>query len=155
MAYGGTQAQSGNQVQVSINTGTVSSPIWTLIGECSDFNQQGSQNKSDDATNLQSTAEEFIPTLLTPGKFSGTMNRVDSDAGQKAVKASFHAVPPTLEQYQVQIPKTPTQTTIGDIFSFTAMVEEFNELGTLKPDKIIKTMFSFKVTGPITLALGS
>src|ERR1017187_4119783 len=155
MSYTGSKAQSGNQVIVNINTGTASSPTWVLIGECSDFNQQGVQNKSDDSTNLQSTAEEFIRTILTPGKFSGTMNRVSGDAGQVAVKASFNAAPPTLVQYQIVIPKTPAQSTSGDKLVFLAMVEEFNNLGTLKPDKIIKTAFSFKVSGPIVEALGS
>jgi hypothetical protein len=155
MAYTGTKSQSGNQTIVSINTGTVSSPVWTPVGEISDFTQSGVQNKSDDATNLQSTADEFIPTILTPGKFSGVMNRVSGDAGQVAVKASFNAVPPTLVQYQVQLPKLPTQSTKGDSLTFLAMVEEFNNIGNVKPDKKIATQFAFKVSGPITETLGS
>ena len=131
MAYTGTKAQSGNQTTVSINTGTVSSPTWTLVGEISDFTQSGTSNKSDDATNLQSTAEEFIPTILTPGKFAGTMARISGDAGQVAVKASANAVPPTLVQYQIQLPKTSTQTSAGDKLVILAMVEEFNNIGNI------------------------
>ena len=104
MSYTGTKSQSGNQTIVNINTGTASSPTWVLVGEIADFTQSGTQNKSDDATNLQSTAEEFIPTILTPGKFAGTMARVSGNAGQVAVKASFNAVPPTQVQYQIVIP---------------------------------------------------
>lgn len=155
MSYTGTKAQSGNQTIVNINTGTASSPTWVLVGEIADFTQSGTQNKSDDATNLQSTAEEFIPTILTPGKFAGTMARVSGNAGQVAVKASFNAVPPTQVQYQIVIPKTPTQTTDGDTLVFLAMVEEFNNLGNIKADKKIMTQFSFKVSGPIVETLGS
>jgi hypothetical protein len=155
LSYTGTKAQSGNQTIVNINTGTASSPTWVLVGEIADFTQSGTQNKSDDATNLQSTAEEFIPTILTPGKFAGTMARVSGNAGQVAVKASFNAVPPTQVQYQIVIPKTPTQTTDGDTLVFLAMVEEFNNLGNIKADKKIMTQFSFKVSGPIVETLGS
>jgi len=155
MSYGGTKAQSGNQTTLSINTGTVSTPVWTLVGEINGFTQSGTQNKSDDATNLQSTAEEFIPTILTPGKFAGTLSRVSGDAGQVAVKASFNAVPPTLVQYQVLLPKTPSQSSTGDKLVFLAMVEEFNNLGDVKPDKKVMTQFGFKISGPIVETLGS
>ena len=155
MSYIGTKAQSGNQTTVSINTGSISTPVWTLVGEISDFTQSGTQNKSDDATNLQSTAEEFIPTILTPGKFAGTMARISGDAGQAAVKASFNAVPPTLVQYQVQLPKTPTQSSTGDKIVFLGMVEEFNNLGNIRPDKKVMTQFAIKISGPITETLGS
>jgi hypothetical protein len=81
MAYTSTQAQSGNGSILAINTGTVSSAIWTTVGEISDIAQSGKTNKSDDATNLQSSAEEFIPTILTPGSWGLTLNRVSGDAG--------------------------------------------------------------------------
>ena len=155
MSYTGTKSQSGNQTVVNINNGTVTTPAWTLVGDISSFAQQGTQNKSDDATNLQSTAEEFIPTILTPGKFSVVMARVSGDAGQTAVKASMNAVPPTLVQYQVVLPKTASQTTSGDKFVFLAMVEEFLNLGDVKPDKKVMTQFSLKVSGPITETIGS
>lgn len=155
MAYTGTKAQSGNQTQVNINTGTPTTPTWTLVGEVSNFQQSGSQNKSEDATNLQSTAEEFVPTILSPGKFAGQMSRISGDAGQAAVLTAFSSVPPSLVQFQVQLPKTATQTTKGDSFTFTAMVEEFNDLGDVSPTKIIKTAFSLKISGPIARAQGS
>jgi len=162
--YTGSKAQSGNQATVSINwatgaPGSVSSPTWVLIGEINDFNQSGTQNKTDDTTNLQSTAEEFLPTILSPGQFSGVMNRVSGDAGQVAVKTCFTSAPPLLAQYQVQLAKnpnsSPAQTTKGDSLVFLAMVEEFSNFGTVKPDKKVQTTFRFKVSGPITETLGS
>lgn len=168
MAYTGTKAQSANQAAVYINgtgalaagvwtftPGTVSSPVWTLIGEINDFNQSGKSVKTDDATNLQSSAEEFIPTILSPGKFAGVWNRLSADGGQMAVAATFNQVPPVMASYKVQLPKNASQTTTGDLYTFTALCEELNDLGTLKPDKIIKTPFSFKVSGVIVETQGS
>jgi hypothetical protein len=155
MAYTSTQAQSGNGSILAINTGTVSSAIWTTVGEISDIAQSGKTNKSDDATNLQSSAEEFIPTILTPGSWGLTLNRVSGDAGQAAVLASFNALPPTIKQYKITLPKAAGQSTTGDAFAFSAMVEEFNDLGTVKADKKISTQAKLKVSGPIVLTVGS
>jgi hypothetical protein len=160
MSYLKTKAQSGNQTLVLIAnsllvTSSSSSASFTLVGEVSDFTQQGVQNKSDDATNLQSTAEEFIPTILTPGKMSGVMNRVSNDAGQVLVKASFNGVPPTVVLYNVRMPIAAWQSTTGDQLFFYAMVEEFNNIGNIKPDKTIKTQYSLKISGPIVEALGT
>ena len=156
MAYTGTKSQAGNATVVNINgSGTVSSPTWTQIGEIGDFTQSGTQNKSEDATNLQSVAEEFLPTILTPGKFAGMMNRISGDAGQGYVRTSFNAVPPTLMGYQVVLKKNSSQTVSGDTYLFTAMVEEFNDLGSIKPTGIIKTAFAFKISGAIGFTPGS
>ena len=167
MSYGGTKAQSGNQTVLSIfGTGALASGVWTftpiaasgtptVIGEISDFTQSGTMMKTDDATNLQSTYEEFIPTIPTPGKFAGTVNRLSGDAGQMAIYAAFKQVPPVLATFKVQLPKNSTQTTAGDSYIFVALVEELNDLGNVKPDKIVKTPFSLKVSGTITETVGS
>lgn len=159
MSYTGSKAQSGNQAVVSIGNGTsTSSPgTLTVVGEIADFNQSGTMNKTDDTTNLQSTAEEFIPTILTPGKFSGVMNRISGDAGQVAVKAAFNAAPPVNVPWQVQLAKNTAagQTTAGDKIVFMGLVEEFSNFGQIKPDKKVQTVFSVKVSGPIVETLGS
>ncbi|MGA2270325.1 MAG: phage tail tube protein [Bryobacteraceae bacterium] len=155
MAYTSTQAQSGNGIILAINTGTLSSAIWTTIGEITDLAQSGKTNKSDDATNLQSSAEEFIPTILTPGSWGVTLNRISGDAGQAAVLASFNALPPTIKQYRITLPKAAGQSTSGDAFAFSAMTEEFNDLGTVKADKKISTLAKLKVSGPVVLTVGS
>ena len=155
MPYTGSKAQSGAQTIININTGTVSTPVWTLIGEVTDIGQSGKQNKTDDVTNLESTAEEFIPTLLSPGNFKIPVNRVQGDAGQIAVLASFNALPPTVVLYQIILPKTPSQSVSGDKYQFSAMVEEFNDLSTIKADKKITSSIGLKVSGPITFTAGS
>jgi hypothetical protein len=154
-SYAGTKSQSGNQSQLSINTGTVASPTWTLVGEVSEVTQSGSKNKSEDATNLESQAEEFVPTIPTPGNYGGTMNRISGDAGQQAMNAAFTSVPPGMPQFKFQLPKNSTQTTQGDYFVFTALVEEFNDIGKITPTGIVKTQFSLKISGPIAKTQGS
>jgi len=147
--YAGSKAQSGNQTQLLIG----STP--TPVGEVTEITQSGTQVKSEDVTNLESTIEEFIPTIGTSGKYAGVMNRVSGDAGQQAVRAAFTAVPPQLAAFTVQLPKTSAQTTAGDKYTFSALVEEFNDLGKISPTGIIKTQFSLKISGPITFAAGS
>ena len=155
MSYTGTKSQSGNGTTININTGSVSTPTWTPIGEVVELSESGKMNKSDDATNLQSSAEEFVPTILSPGTYALTINRVSTDTGQLAMVASFTALPPTLVQYQVVLPKTPAQTTSGDKYVFLAMVEEMNDIGSLKADKVIKITAKLKVSGPQTFTAGS
>jgi hypothetical protein len=179
MAYTGTKAQSGNQLAVYIfGTGSLASGAWTfttgsgspaapasssvsagwsLIGEINDFTASGKQMKTDDATNLQSGAEEFIATILTPGKFAGTFNSIPgfTDTGQRAVSAAFNQAPPVLATFLIVRPKGPSQTTVGDCYVFSGLVEELNDLGNVKPDKIIRTPFSIKVSGTIAQTIGS
>jgi hypothetical protein len=159
MSYSGSKAQSGNQAVVSIGTGTSTSSPGTLttVGEVNDFNQSGTVNKTDDTTNFQSSAEEFIPTILSPGQFQGTMNRISGDAGQVAVKVAFNSAPPLLVPWQVQLAKNPAipQTTAGDKIVFMGLVEEFSNFGTVKPDKKVATPFRIKVSGVIVETLGS
>jgi hypothetical protein len=138
---------SGNQTTLSIGT----TPV--LVGEIVDLVQSGKQNKTDDSTNLQSTAEEFLPTLLAPGKWAITLNRVAGDAGQAAVLASFNGM--TIVSYTIQLPKGPSQTTTGDKFVFNALVEEWNDLSSVKADKKITTQGALKVSGPITFTAGT
>ena len=164
MAYAGSKAISGNQTVISINgtaaggvftPGTASTPVWTPIGEIGNFVQSGTQNKTDDTTNLQSSAEEFIPTILTPGKVTGAFNRVSGDAGQSAVKACFYSVPPVMAQYKAQLPKSVGYTSTGDSVVFTALVEELGDLGDIKPDKKISSPFAFKISGALVWTTGS
>jgi hypothetical protein len=153
MPYTGSQAQSGDGTLLEINTGTASTPTWTAVGEITDLQQSGKSNKTDDTTNLQSTAEEFIPTLLAPGKWALTLNRVAGDAGQVAVKASFDAK--TLKQYRITLPMLPAQVTNGDRYAFTALVEEFNDLSSVKADKKVTTQAALKVSGSIPFTAGA
>jgi len=153
MPYTETQAQSGLGTTFAINTGTASVPVWTTIGEIVTAPQSGRMVKTADATNLESLAVEWIATLVDSGTFDITTNRVAGDAGQVAVEAAF--VARTRQPYKVTLPMTASQSTAGDTFSFSALVEESNPLADISTDKVIQDKFKLKVSGAITFAAGS
>ena len=153
MPYTSSNAQTGSQVIFNINTGTTGSPTWTPISEVLDITQSGKTNKTADVTNLQSSADEFVATLQSAGNFDLSYNRVSSDAGQAAVLASFNGK--TLIMYKVQLPKSASQSSVGDYYSFSAIVEELDDISSVTPQKQIVSKAKFKVSGTITQTLGS
>ena len=153
MPYTETQAQSGLGTTFAINTGTASVPVWTTIGEIVTAPQSGRMAKTADATNLESLGVEWIATLIDSGNFDVTTNRVAGDAGQVAVEAAF--VGKSRQQYKVTLPIAAGQTTAGDTYSFSALVEESNPLADISTDKVIQDKFKLKVSGVITFAAGS
>ena len=153
MPYTLSKAQTGAGTLVNINTGTPSTPTWTVIGEIQNFSQSGKQNATDETTNLQSTGEEFLATFFKPGKFDFTYSRVSGDTGQVALKTSFDSK--TILGYQVVLPKTPTQSSTGDTYTFSALVEEMADISDIQPTKKILGKASLKVSGAITLVAGS
>lgn len=153
MSYSGTQAQSPLGGQLAINTASGSVPTWTVISEVKDAQWASRVNKTADATNLASTAEEFIATLPSSGTLEVTCNRVSSDTGQLAVEASWRAR--TLKQYQLTYPKTPSQSVSGDVYVFTALVEEASPAPNFKPDQVIDYKFRLKINQLDTFTAGS
>jgi hypothetical protein len=137
MSYTGSVAQTGSQTLFQIKV----SSTFTTIGEVLSIAQSGKTNKTADVTNLQSTAEEFIPTLLSSGKYELTMNRVPADAGQAALLASFNAK--TIVAYNVLMPDAGT-------YTFNALVEEFEDIDSVSPTKQLMSKAGIKVSGPIT-----
>jgi hypothetical protein len=150
-AYTGSQGQSAFGTILAINTGTASVPVWTPVGEVIAPKQSGTKNNFAEATNLQSSAEEFIATIPSPGALDFTMNRVSADTGQLALLASFNGQ--TSKQYQVTLPKTPAQTTLGDTYAFTAFVETLPL--DFDPKKIITYTASLKISNKIVFTAGS
>ncbi len=153
MAYTGTLAQSGLGTAFNINTSGTSTPTWTLIGEIISAPQSGRVAKTADATNLESLAAEFITTLVESGTFELTVNRVAGDAGQLALEAAFEGL--LTKGYQVVLPKTLAQTTTGDTYLFSAIVEEYDNIAEIGPDKAIHSKIRLKVSGKITYTAGT
>jgi len=153
MSYTGTNAQAGNLAAFNINTGTIGSPTWTIISEITEFSQSGKANKTATATNLQSTAEEFINVIGSAGNFAMTFNRVSSDVGQAALVSAFNSK--ALTMFQIQLPKAGTQTTTGDKYAFSALVEQMDDLTSVSADKQIQSKATLKVSGSITFTVGS
>jgi len=156
MSYTGTQAQAGfgSSLWVYTSTGVPTSPSgtgWVNLGEATGATQSGTINKTDDATNFNSTAEEFVATILAPGSYKFSMNRVPADAGQAQLLTNF--ANKSLNYYALVLPKSPTQTTLGDAFVFRALVEELPK--AVEPEKIIKYSVTLKISGAETFYAGS
>ena len=153
MAYTGSKAQVG--IGTIFEIGTVgASPTYTVIDEATDISQSGGQNPTDDTTNLQSSALEFIPTLQNPGMFNFTMNRIagNTAAGQLAILAAFNTQ--TINPYRVTLPKGTGQATTGDRYTFIALVESCN-LSNIGPTKKMSYSVTIKVSGQLTNTVGS
>ena len=157
MAYEGTQAQSGSASALYIGsafTTSYTALTSTLVGEVVDVVQSGKAMGTAAATNFESVAEEFITTLLKPGNFAVTLNRVAGDTGQVAVKTAFDARPNIAAGWTITLGPAPGQT-VGDSYSFNAIIEGMDDLGTVKPDGIVQSKMTLKVSGGITLIAGS
>jgi predicted secreted protein len=150
-SYVGSKAGIGLGTQLSIDTGTSGSPTWTLVAEIKTIAQSGRQVAKEDTTNMQSSASEFIPTLLTSGQWKVTGSRIGSDAGQLAMETAFAAL--ALKGFQIVLPKENGQTTSGDTFAFTALIEDLNY--DIEFNKSVTFTATLTVSGAITVTAGS
>lgn len=151
MAYTESLSGIGLGSTLSINTGTASTPSWTPVGELNKLNLTGRTAGTADSTNFQSSAREFKATLIDSGSWEFAGNRVGGDAGQVAMESAFTSL--ALKQFQIQLPKSGTQTTAGDSFTFTALVEEIDY--SVEVDKIVSMSGKLKVSGILTETAGS
>ena len=150
MPYTKSSAGIGLGTILSIGT-TGGTPTFTTVGEVKSFSQSGRQVSTEDVTNMQSSAKEFIPTLVDSGTWDITGNRVSSDAGQVAMEAAFQGL--TVLPFKIQLPKTSTQNSTGDLFTFNALVQELDY--TVGVDKATTFSCKLKVSGLIALTIGS
>ena len=135
-----------------MSIGTIgASPVYTSVGEVKSLNQSGRQVSTEDVTNMQSLAKEFIPTLVESGTWDIAGNRIGGDAGQIAMEGAFNGL--TLVPFKIQLPKSGGQTTTGDLFAFTALVQELDY--SLSVDKAVTFTAKLKVSGVITETAGS
>lgn len=151
MAYRATKAFTGLASVFNFNP-VGSPPVWATIAEVRNQKPAGQQMKSDDATNLQSSAEEFISTIRTSGTWDIEANLIPTDPGYLAMQSLFYNG--ATVQGMVQLPKAPGQAVIGDQRWFLFFVEKFMPT-TIEPSKIIRLDASLKITGDVTTVAGS
>ena len=150
MAYTGSLAGIGLGSVLSIGDGA--SPVgYTPVGELTELNQSGRQAGTDDVTNFESGAREFLPTLIDSGTWAFTGNRIGGDTGQIAMETAFTGL--HLRSFTITLPKTASQTVSGDSCTFTALVEQLNY--TIGVDKAVKVQGQLKVSGILTWSAGS
>lgn len=130
---------------------TVVSTI-TPIGEVVTITPSGRAFATEDVTNLESTAREFVGTLPDEGQFEVVSNRVAADAGQVAVEAAFETG--VLQVFTLTMPKSGSQTVSGDVYTYNGIVTNANN-SAITFDKKISYTFTFKISGSPTKVAGS
>jgi predicted secreted protein len=122
------------------------------IAEIQSVKQSGRKAETEDVTSFDSTRREYITTIADDGEFDLAGIYVPGDVGQVALEAAFTAA--TAKDFKVVLPKTSAQTVTGDTITFTAVITELNNLD-LDPTKAMKFSSKLKVTGAISIVLGS
>ncbi|HET9087141.1 MAG TPA: phage tail tube protein [Acidobacteriaceae bacterium] len=151
MAYTGSQAQTGLGTIFAVNTGTSTTPVWTPVGEIRSSSQTGLAARFVDVTNFESPGySEFLPTVVDPGMWKLTVNRVSQDLGQSTLLTAFKNR--TISSFQITLIAETGQTS-GDVITFSAYVESYDI--DLAAEKETTMNISLKVTGAITLVEGA
>jgi hypothetical protein len=142
--------------------GTVLSlgPATTLtpVGQIKTVQFNGQKWSFDDITNLNSPAvgpgvlEEAMPSKLSPGELAMAGIFLPGDAGQQALETAFQSG--SLENFTVQLPKGPGQTTSGNLYAFSGYVQEF-PAPDVQFDKVVNFKCTIKLTTVIALTQGS
>ena len=144
--YTGSQAQSGRGSTLSIGA----TP--TLIGEIKTVPFTSGKWATADVTNFESGNDaEFITTIRDNGTVQLEGNRVSSDAGQQAIETAYDAG--TLEAFTLTLPRTSTQATKGDTYTFNALV--LSRDFTVDTSKEIDFKVELKISGAVTFTVGS
>lgn len=144
--YPGSQAQAGRGTTLGIGA----TP--TLIGELSDLPLNRGKWNTVETTNFDSGSDaEYLSTVRKAATITLKGNRVSSDAGQVAVEAAYQAG--TRETFVVTLPKTSTQTTAGDTYTFEALVVSCDF--SIQTEKQVEFSIELQVTGATTFTAGS
>jgi hypothetical protein len=145
--YTGTKGQVGLGTILSIGA----TP--TVVGEVKSLKLNGRKWDTDDATNMQSLAKEFINTIQDPGEWDIDFTRVSGDAGQVLLETSFVSGALTAFAIQLPINTKAGQSTTGDKFAFNALVTEVPY--NFETTKIDTGSCKLKMSGPMTITVGS
>jgi predicted secreted protein len=152
---GVSKAFSGKGTVLGIGpiVGSTGTATFVPIAELKTFNFSGTKNDIEDVTNSDSAgrAREYLVTLLDSGDISVSGNYIAGDAGQTAFRAAFNLG--SVNEWEIQLPKTPLQTTTGDLITFNGVVTE-NSLD-IQFDKAVTFSGKIKVSGVITFVSGS
>ena len=146
MTYTSSQAQAGRGSQLAIG-GTP-----TMIGEVKGVPLNRGKWDLVDVTNFESGSDsEQMVTIRKPGSVTFTGNRVSGDAGQEAVETAYQSG--ALAAFTLTLPKTATQTSTGDKYTFNAFVVGSNFTDNVT--QVIEFSIELQISGPCTLTVGS
>jgi len=132
--------------------------VYTAVGQIKTIQFNGQKWSFDDVTNLNSPVvgvgvlEEALPAKMSPGELAVGGIFLPADPGQEALNTAFQAG--TLENFKVQLPMGPGQTTAGNLYAFSGYIQEF-PAPDVQFDKIVNFKVTIKLATVITLTPGS
>jgi hypothetical protein len=152
-----TKGTTGKGTVLSIVT-TGTTPTTTPILNMRTYSFSGQSVKFDDITNLSSSTqgtvivEESLPATMDPGTLTASGIWIPSDPGYEAIVAGFTAN--TLLNFTLQMPIAGTQTTTGNLYSFTGYIQD-NPLPDADYSKAITIKITIKLNSAIVPTAGS
>ena len=154
----GTKSSTGKGTTLSIGSGGTSE-TFTPIMQVKQYQFSGVQAKYEDVTNLDSPTvgaaiqEESISSTVSPGqlKLSGLL--LPSDAGQAALYAAFKTQ--SAYDFKLQLGLASGQTTAGNLYTFSAYVQDPPLPETIDYSKPITFSTTLKLNTMPTLTVGS
>ena len=149
MSYTVSKAETGSQTVFNIKISSTFTPIFEILS----FTQSNHTNKTVDVTNLNSTAEEWISVLKSSTNYELTLNRVSTDPGQAGLIAAFGTG--ALTDFKIVLPLEAGQSTTGDTYTFSAIVEDMNDLADVAPNKQVTSKVKLKTSGAVAFAAGA
>jgi hypothetical protein len=155
-----SKGQSGLGTIVSIGqpTGATLSTDWTPVSEITDFAFKFPDIKTAPSTHLLSTIETAKPVIQGLTKVSVKCTRVANDPGQLLINTARTPTSPGVwvpYDFKVQLPTNTAagQTTIGDVWTFSAFVLG-GDLGA-SPDKLVDLNFDLQYDSELTFTPGT
>lgn len=138
-----TVAQSSQGAKVYLgNTGSPND--YTAIPGVISISGPSAQNPEIDASDLDSTAKEFIPGLTDNGEVALKLNYASDNTVHRALRTAFIAVPATTKQFVIEFTDTAPVTR----WEFQGFIKTFAI--TMGVDAKVEADVSIRVTGAIT-----
>ena len=120
----------------------------------------GQKINFEDISNLDSPVlgtssiplKENMPATGDPGTVDVAGIFLPGDLGQLAVAALWESL--RIADFKVQLPKGPTQTVAGNLYTFSGYLAE-NPLPDIQWDKVVTIKMKIQLASDITLTAGS
>ena len=132
--------------------------IYTSVAQLKTGQFAGQKINFDDISNLDSplvanntVLKEVLPATADGGTLALAGIFLPLDAGQLALQAAYGG---TLQDFKIQLPKGPGQTTTGNLYAFSGYVSE-GVYPDIQFDKTLSFKSTVTLTTPITLTPGS
>jgi|SRR5215472_11207170 len=158
MAGTATKGFTGKGATFSIGTTPSPASTFTVIAQLKTLAFSGQKWSFDDITCLSSPVvgagvlEESLPTKVSPGELAIAGVFLPSDAGQPLLLAAFNSG--GLNDFKVQLPVGPGQTTTGNLYTFSGYVQDM-PTPDIQVDKAINFKATIKLNTLLTLTPGT